>query len=299
MKTITILSGKGGVGKSSITASLSVLLSKSRRIITADCDVDTPNLALCLGLDCMKLSWENIKTSKKAELIKVKCTGCKKCFLNCNFNAISWNNKNNLPEFNKFICEGCAVCSLVCSSNAIRFKNVVNGKVGVSKTKYGFQIITGQLRIGESGSGEIVSIVRKNLLDFERKEWFDLALIDSAAGVGCPVIASVTGVDFVIAITEPMPAAFNDLKRALKVVDHFKIPYGIIINKYTINESFCKKIEKFAQKNNVPILGKIPYDKTFVEALVNFTPIVDYEKKYTKLFSDIVSKLIYLIYYKF
>ncbi|MBU4502059.1 MAG: ATP-binding protein, partial [Nanoarchaeota archaeon] len=225
MKTITILSGKGGVGKSSITASLAVLLSKRKKIITADCDVDTPNLALCFGLSYTKFSWKNIETSEKAELIRKKCVRCEKCFQNCNFNAISWDDKYNLPIFNRFLCEGCGVCSLVCNSNAIKLRKVVNGKVGVGKTKYDFKIVSGQLKIGESGSGEIVSIVRKKLLDLERKEEFDFALIDSAAGIGCPVIASITGADFVIAVTEPTPAALNDLKRALKVVDHFKTPY--------------------------------------------------------------------------
>ena len=299
MKTIVILSGKGGVGKSSVVASLAVLLAKKKKIIAADCDVDTPNLALCLGLSYMKFSWKNIETSEKAELIRKKCLRCKKCFQNCNFNAISWDEKHNVPLFNKLLCEGCGVCSLVCDSKAIRLKKVVNGKIGISKTDYGFKIVSGQLRIGESGSGEIVSIVRKKLLDLKRKEGFDFALIDSAAGIGCPVIASVTGSDYVVAVTEPTPAALNDLKRVLKVVDHFKIPYGIIINKCSMNESFCRKIEEFAQKKGVPVLGKIPYDKKFVEALVDLIPIVIYEKGYEELFSNILAKLNYLLDYKF
>lgn len=292
MKTITVLSGKGGVGKSSIAASLAVLLAKKKRVMVADCDVDAPNLALCLGTDCMKFDWKNIETSEKAELIREKCEHCKACFENCSFNAIIWDRKKGIPIFNKFLCEGCGVCSLVCQSKAIKLKRVINGKIGVGKTSYGFKIVSGQLKIGESGSGEVVTAVRKQLLDSARKEGTDYAIIDASAGIGCPVIASVVGSDYVIAVTEPTPAAMSDLKRALEVVNHFKIHHGLIINRWDINKEFSEKIENFAKENNIPILEKIPYDKKFVEALINLTPIVVYDQRFEGLFSTILTKVL-------
>ena len=292
MKTITVLSGKGGVGKSSIAASLAVLLARKKKMISADCDVDAPNLNLCLGLSCMKIDWKNIKTSEKAELIREKCTHCKACFENCKFNAIRWDEKRRIPVFNRFLCEGCGVCSLVCKPKAIKQKKVVNGKIGVGKTDYGFKLVSGQLKMGESGSGEIVTAVRKRLIETAKEEGMDFAIIDSAAGIGCPVIASVVGADYVVAVTEPTPAALSDLKRALEVVRHFKIPYGIVINRWDINKEFSKEIENFAKRNDITILEKMPYNKKFVDALVNLTPIVVYDKSFEKIFLNILNKII-------
>jgi len=292
MKTITILSGKGGVGKSSIAASLAVLLAEKEKIVAADCDVDAPNLALCLGLKDKDFSlWEKLETSEKAELIENKCTSCKKCLNVCNFNAISWNKKNNKPLIDKFSCEGCGVCQLICPEKAIKLKKVKNGKIGTGKTDYGFKIITGQLEIGESGSGKIVTAVKEKANKIAKKEKAGLILIDSAAGIGCPVIASITGSDYVIAITEPTPAALTDLKRALEVVSHFKIPYGIIINKFDLNKDFSEKIEEFAKKYKITVLGKIPYNKKFVEALVHLKPVVVWDKKFEDIFLGILKDI--------
>ncbi|MCK4781174.1 MAG: hypothetical protein KAT57_13325 [Candidatus Lokiarchaeota archaeon] len=124
-----------------------------------------------------------------------------------------------------------------------------------------------------------------------KKEKAEIMLADSAAGVGCPVIASIQGSDYIIAITEPTPSALNDLKRALRTVEHFRIPYGIVINKWDLNKNFSKKIEEFAEKYKIPILGKIPYDKQFVNALVNLKPIVVFDKRFEPIFTKILSKL--------
>ena len=284
MKAITILSGKGGVGKSSITASLAVLLSKKREIIVADCDVDTPNLGLVLGVKKFRKE-KNISTNYKA-FVNKKAKNCKNIIDSCTFSAISWDKEKKLPKINKFLCEGCGTCKLLCPKG-IKVKKVKNAKIGKARTKYNFSIVSGQLKMGESGSGKVVNEVKK-LGEKENKE---IMLIDSAAGIGCPVIASVQGSDYIIAVTEPNPSALSDLKRVLKVVEHFKIPYGIVINKWNINKSFTKKIEKFANKKNISILGKLPYDKKFVQALVNLTPIVVYDKEYEKLFLSIINKI--------
>ncbi len=291
MKTITILSGKGGTGKSSVTASLAVLLGKRKKIVGADCDVDAPNLGLVLGLREFD-SCEKIQTSEKAKLLEERCTGCRKCLEICNFGAISWNKEKNKPVFNKLVCEGCGACQIVCPNNAIKLEKVNNAEICVGKTKYGFYVVSGQLKMGESGSGKIVYKVKEKAREIAKNEKAEFMLIDSSAGIGCPVIASVQGSDFVIAVTEPSPSALNDLKRSLQVVEHFGIPCGIIINKFDLNEKFTGKIQEFAEKQKIQILGKIPYDRKFVEALVKLKPVVVYDKKFEKIFVEILENII-------
>lgn len=292
MKRITILSGKGGTGKSTISASLAVLLSQDKKIVAVDCDVDAPNLGLCLGVKNSSYQWKPVETGYKAELIEKKCLHCGQCRDICQFGAISWDEKKNQPIFNRLLCEGCGSCKLICPAKAIELIKVKNGRIGHAQTEYGFNIVTGQLEMGESGSGQIVLFIKTKAEQLAHKENADILLVDSAAGIGCPVIASVNGSDYVIAVTEPTPSALSDLKKGLQVVEHFKIPCGLVINKFDINEKFNEEIEKFANENNIPLLGKIPYDKEFVNALVNLTPVVVWNKKFEPIFQEIIKKII-------
>ncbi|MBN1940936.1 MAG: ATP-binding protein [Candidatus Diapherotrites archaeon] len=290
MKRITVLSGKGGVGKSSIAASLAIALSKEHKIICADCDVDASNLALVVGLREKDFEqWKKISTNEKAILDEKKCRGCRKCVDVCHFNAISWNKEKKQPVFDRFSCEGCGVCQIVCPNKAIELKQVKNAKIGFGKTKYGFYVVSGQLEMGESGSGKVVAEVKK--LAEEKSGKADLMIIDAAAGIGCPVIASVVGSDYVVGVTEPTPSGLSDLKRALQMVNHFGIPYGIVINKHDLNPKFTKEVEKFAEENGTEVLAKIPYNKGFADALVNLVPVIIYSPKTKKFFEDIASKI--------
>ncbi|MCK5044447.1 ATP-binding protein [Candidatus Parcubacteria bacterium] len=288
MKRITILSGKGGTGKSTISSSLAVLLSKNKKIIAVDCDVDAPNLGLCLGIENNDYQWKSVETGYKAILIEEKCIHCGQCHDICKFGAISWNEKKNQPIFNRLLCEGCGACKLICPVQAIELIKVKNGRIGHAKTAYGFNIVTGQLEMGESGSGQIVLFIKTKAEHLAHEESADILLVDSAAGIGCPVIASINGSDYVIAVTEPTPSALSDLKKGLQVVEYFKIPYGLVINKFDINEKFSKKIEQFANENDIPLLGKIPYDEEFVNALINLTPAVVWNKKFESVFQEII-----------
>ena len=279
---INILSGKGGVGKTSISSSLAYLLSKKHKVVAVDCDVDAPNLALCFGLEAEDFEKEKVATSEKAELIPGKCTKCRSCLESCEFSAITWDNG---PVFNRFMCEGCGTCQVVCPSDAIRLKKVENGWIGIAHGD--FPVVGGQLKVGQAGSGDIIEIIKQKAETLE----YDMMIIDSAAGIGCPVIASVKGCDYVIGVTEPTPSALSDLKRALKVVSHFGIKHGVVINKADINPEFTKKIRKYANEGGLEILGEIPYDEAFVDAIVRLTPPVVYKPELEKLFEVILDRI--------
>lgn len=279
---INVLSGKGGVGKTSISASLAHMLSKNRRVVAVDCDVDAPNLGLCFGLTGDDFDKETVSTTEQAELVEEKCRKCRKCVDACAFGAISWDGG---PVFNRFLCEGCGACQIVCPLGAIRLRKVENGWIGVARGD--FPIVGGQLKVGQSGSGEIVELLKQKAEEIEH----DLIIVDSAAGIGCPVIASVKGCDYVIGVTEPTPSALSDLKRALSVVRHFGMEHGIVINKSDINPGFTADVEAFASEAGIPILGEIPYDRAFVDALVNFRPPVVHKPGLKPVFQKILDNI--------
>ncbi|MBU0758086.1 MAG: ATP-binding protein [Nanoarchaeota archaeon] len=293
MKQITILSGKGGVGKSSISASLAVVISENKRLVAVDCDVDAANLALVLGIKVDDFEkYEKISTNEKAVIDPDKCIGCKKCFDSCNFSAISWDGNSMRPSINEFGCEGCGVCTLVCPKGAISQKKIFNANIGYAKTRFGFYVVSGQLNMGESGSGKIVHEVRALGKDLAKDTAAELIINDAAAGIGCPVIASVVGSSYAVLVTEPSPSGFSDMKRAFEMVDHFKIKSGLVINKHDLNPEFCKEIEAFAKEKNISLLAKIPYDKSFLEALVNLTPVAVHNSKIRPIFESIAAKLL-------
>lgn len=288
MKEIVILSGKGGVGKSSITASLALVLSKKNKIVAADCDVDAPNLALVLGIKKFDKKI-GIEAAEKAVLLEKKCTGCKKCLDSCVFSAIRWDKEKNKPVFDYMRCEGCGTCGIVCPENAIFLEKIENAEVRIAEKP--FPIFSGQLKVGESGSGKVVFNVKQMAKKKADEIGAEYLLIDSAAGIGCPVIASVSGSDFAIIVTEPSPSAFNDFKRAMTIVKHFQIPFGAIINKWDLSKDFTKEMKKYFQENEIQLLKEILYDRKFTDALINLTPIVVYDKKYEKLFEEIINKI--------
>ena len=289
MKTITILSGKGGVGKSTLTSSLAVLLGKENKIVAVDCDVDAPNLGLLLGLEENDFdSWEYIQASEKARLDKNKCKSRKFCLSACKFGAISWLDEENKPLINDFLCVGCGACVVACPECAIEFHPVKNAKIRIGETDYGFPVVSGQLKIGESGSGRVVDAVKNRAFQIAEEIQADYVIVDSAAGIGCPVIASVRGSDYIIMVTEPTPVAFSDFQRALEMVNFFNIPHGMVINRWDINPKFTEKLKNFSKTGKIPLMGKIPYDKRFVEALINLQPAVVYEKDFEVIFKEIL-----------
>jgi len=277
---LCVLSGKGGVGKSSIAASLAVLLARDKKVVAVDCDVDAPNLGLCLGLHRKDFKGKPVSTGERARLVPEKCTKCRKCVDTCVFSAISWDDG---PVFDPLLCEGCGACQLVCPADAIELERVENGWVGTAEKE--FPVVSGWLKMGQSGSGDIVTLVKERA----EKIPHDVMVIDSAAGIGCPVIASVVGSDYVVAVTEPTPSALSDLKRALQVVKHFGIPCGLVINRADLNPGFTETIRGWSSENGLKILAEIPYDEAFVEAIVRLTPPVVYKPGLEPLFQNLLA----------
>lgn len=269
MKKIAIISGKGGVGKSMLASSLAILFSRDKKkIIAVDCDVDAPNLAVWLN---EVNGWEKEKKISVSEkpLIdnsKISEEQIEKCVAKCKFNALI-AEKGKL-KLNYFLCEGCGACEFFCPKGAIKMKAVENGEIKIKNTKYNFPLVSGHLFPGETGSGKIVSEIKQQAEKFKK----ELMIIDSPPGTGCPVIASIQDADFAFLVTEPTLSGLSDLKRVLKVIEHFQIPWKLTINKWDINKKMSKSMEKWAGNN---FLGKISYDKNIFKAISKLTPIVE------------------------
>jgi MinD superfamily P-loop ATPase len=269
MKQITIISGKGGTGKTTIVSSFAVLAEDK---VLADCDVDAPDLHLLLHPEI--LTKQEFKGGKVAVMDKSLCTECGTCAETCRFNAIVSTEESNYIV-NPARCEGCGACVFTCPQEALTLQERVSGYAFISRTKYG-TMAHAQLNIAEETSGKLVTVVRENARQAAEQEGCDLILIDGAPGIGCPVIASLTGVDLALIVTEPTMSGLHDLERILDVTRHFGIGSVVCINKYDINEENSKRITEFCRQRGVEIVGEIPYDAVVTEAMVAGMPVVEF-----------------------
>lgn len=288
---IAIASGKGGVGKSTITASLLYFLKDEYKLIAVDADAEAPNLGLLLGVT----EWEEEKEhigAKVARISTESCIRCGICMEKCPYDCIYIDDDGNYVV-NELTCEGCNVCGLVCPvPGTIALEEVRSGVVRKATTKYGFPIISAQLDVGRPESGKLVT---------EEKEWakkvmeelnLEHMVVDSAAGIGCQVIASLGGADVAILIAEPTPASLSDVQRAYKVVQHFREPAYLIINKADINPGFTA-LKEWAEAEGIPILGEVPYDRAVPESMVMLKPVAEAfpESKATKALREIARRI--------
>ncbi|MFH1875192.1 MAG: ATP-binding protein [Pseudomonadota bacterium] len=270
-KTIVIISGKGGTGKTSITACLALLAKKA---VLADCDVDAADLHLLLS---PKIQEEKPFISGEQALIDPeKCINCDKCRRACTFSAI-----NETYAVNPIDCEGCAACTLVCPVNAITMIPSECGKSFISETRAG-PMAHAKLFPGKENSGKLVSLVRSKAQELAKQNNANFILVDGPPGVGCPVIASIGNTDIALIVTEPTVSGVHDLKRALQLTQHFKINSAVLINKSDINEQISTEIEDFCNSQNIIIAGKIPYTTEFVKAQLAGQTIIEYIKKENK-----------------
>jgi MinD superfamily P-loop ATPase len=265
LKQIAVVSGKGGTGKTTITASFAAL---ARDIVIVDCDVDAATLHLLLHPQIVET--QEFKGSKLAAMDRAKCVECGLCRDACRFDAI-----NNDFKIDPFLCEGCGVCVVACPEGAVSLQERISGYAFISKTKYG-TMSHARLNPGEANSGKLVTLVRYNARQIAQKENLKLILIDGPPGIGCPVIASISGVDAGVAVAEPTLSGIHDLKRALQLLNHFHVSPFVCINMYDINRKNTERIVKFCEKNGVEVAGKIPFDPLVTEAMVAGKTVVEY-----------------------
>ncbi len=278
MRELIVISGKGGTGKTSITGALASLANKATLV---DCDVDAADLHLIIDHSVSKET--DFIGGKQASINEQRCTNCGVCVEYCRFDAIKYSlhqqNENNKRYWiDKYTCDGCGVCVRHCPENAIDFNEVISGKWYLSHTQDS-SFLHAQLGIAQANSGKLVSLLRQQARIEAEKYNSNLILVDGPPGIGCPVIASITGASYVLIVTEPSLSALHDMERLVKLTNHFNVPVGICINKFDINTDISKKIKEFSQNKNIKKLGRIPYDLTVTEAQLAGTTIVNHESE--------------------
>jgi MinD superfamily P-loop ATPase len=264
IRQLAVVSGKGGTGKTTIAAAFAAL-AKNKAMV--DCDVDAADLHLLLQPKI--LMQEKYFGGRSPRVDSEKCAQCGLCTEICRFHAID----NGVV--NAIACEGCGFCSHICPEKAITMAEAFSGDWFVSETPYG-PFIHARLEMGGENSGKLVTVVRKKATEIAQEKDLDLILIDGPPGIGCPVTASLTGVNLVLAVTEPTLSGIHDLERILKLSDHFKIPSMVCINKFDINLGNTAQIASYCEKNGSSLVGQIPYEPKVVEALVNRKTVMEY-----------------------
>jgi len=274
MKELVVISGKGGTGKTSITASFAALNHnlKNKNVIV-DCDVDAADMHLLLKPEIVQK--EDFYGGKKANINKQLCTTCKKCLEICKFNAISEDF-----DINPTKCEGCKVCVEFCPAKAIEFNDCLSGEWYESDTRFG-KLIHAKLGIAEQNSGKLVTKIRNHARLIAHRNSANLIICDGPPGTGCPVIASISGANMVLIVTEPTMSGLHDAKRIFELTRHFKIPAKLCINKFDINLQITEETLEFCKNNKIEVVGKIPYSKDFINAQIKGQTIVEYTNNET------------------
>ena len=272
MREVVVLSGKGGTGKTSIVGAFASLAKDK---VLSDCDVDAADLHLLLNPVIKQRGL--FSGGKSAEIKPDYCTGCGDCFRECRFEAIrevTYQQRDSY-EIDSLACEGCGVCCIVCEHDAVRCEQAINGEWYISDTRLG-PMSHAKLGVAEENSGRLVTLVRDKNSRVAASYAISECIIDGSPGTGCPVIASITGAAYALAVTEPTVSGLHDLQRVLEVIQHFRIPSGVIVNKADLNANMTEKIREMAKKNNATFLGTLPYDFRITEAQVNGLSVVEY-----------------------
>lgn len=269
MKEIVVISGKGGTGKTSITASFAVL--GGRNVVVADCDVDAADMHILMKPD--RYFAENFFSGVAAEINQDKCIKCGKCAQVCRFKAIPIIKNQYLVS--TLDCEGCGYCYHVCPRDAISLVEQNVGKWFISNTKANNQMVHAELKIGADNSGKLVAKVKKEAKQIALAGKKHFLIVDGSPGIGCPVVSSLSGADFVVLVTEPTVSGLHDLKRVYELVKKFKIPASCIINKADINPDVTNQIKEFLKAENICHLTNLPYDEIFTQAMTNGNTVIE------------------------
>ena len=271
MKEIVVISGKGGTGKTSITASFDMLGGKD--IVVADCDVDAADMHLLMKPNVK--TEEDFYSGNAAVIDRAKCLNCGKCASVCRFDAI--NLIEYLYSVSALNCEGCGYCARVCPVKVISMVEQNVGKLYISATKADNMMVHARLLSGADNSGKLVARVKKEAKQIAQETGKGFVIVDGSPGIGCPVISSLSGADFVVLVTEPTVSGLHDLKRVYELVNRFQISAGCIINKADINQDVVNHIEIYLRENNIVHLTDLPYDESFTSAMTIGQTIVEYD----------------------
>lgn len=285
MKQLLVLSGKGGTGKTTVATAL-IKLSKAK--IYADCDVDAPNLHLLMegGEEPKKSNYYGLPKGKINDEL---CVRCHKCVDKCRFEAIKFDKKYVIDPY---ACEGCGVCQIVCKNGAITLEDDVAGNLMLYTENRVFS--TAKLKMGSGTTGKLVTEVKNQMKKSSNDE--ALAIIDGSPGIGCPVIASLNGANMVLVVAEPSISGISDMERIIETARSFQVKIAVCVNKFNTNIDKTKEIERFCVNNNLPFIGKIPFDYKAVEAINNGFSVVDVECASGDSIKEIFEKTIKILY---
>lgn len=268
MNEIIILSGKGGTGKTSLSAAFATL---GKPVTVADCDVDAANLYLILQPE--NYFEKRFITGYKAVIDYDTCSACGLCIDYCRFEAIAYQNKKVI--LSEISCDGCKLCSRICPCQSIRMVASDKSRWYAGIYRNGF-MVHARLDPGEENSGKLVNVVREHARKMAHEKGIETIIIDGPPGIGCPVISSVTGASKAIIVTEPSNSGVHDLKRILELTSNFKVRSYVVINKSDLNEDITEQITGWCAEMKIPVIGKIPFDKQFVGAMLQCKSIVEW-----------------------
>jgi len=285
MKEIVVISGKGGTGKTSITASIAQVAQTEA--VAADCDVDAADMHLLLKPDFAKS--EDFYSGVIAQIDQEKCVKCGKCKEVCRFDAISIINKQYVVA--PLDCEGCGYCAQICPRDAISTPQQNVGNWYISSTRLNMPLVHARLGIGAENSGKLVAKVKNEAKALAEQDNIPYLLVDGSPGIGCPVISSLSGADFVVFVTEPTVSGLHDLERVYQLIAQFKLSAGCIINKADLNLEKTTEIKKFMLEHKIFELEQINYDEKFSEAVTNGYTAAEINDNYSKLFTRIWQKI--------
>ncbi|ARN57071.1 ATP-binding protein [Sedimentisphaera salicampi] len=268
MKELVVISGKGGTGKTSLTSSFAALAEKS---VLADCDVDAADLHLILEPNIKQTT--DFISGNEAIIDADKCLGCGACWQKCRFDAI---DRVDVGQYrvDSSMCEGCGVCVEICPADAVDFPDSNCGQWFISDTRFG-PMVHAKLGIAAENSGKLVSVVREEARKLAQNRSSELIVVDGPPGTGCPVIASITGTDAVLVVTEPTMSGIHDLERVRSLTKHFDVPTFICVNKWDLNPENTKQIEKIAEESGCHFVGKVPYTKEITAAQVQGKSVIE------------------------
>ncbi len=278
MKEIAIISGKGGTGKTSLTAAFATLAARRGNAVLADCDVDAADLRLVLSPEILER--REFVSGRVARVDPERCissgedSSCSKCVELCRFDAIRRSGDSGI-EIDGGSCEGCGVCVRFCPAKAIEFVPRRCGEWYVSETRFG-PLAHAALDARAENSGKLVTAVRKEAKRLAGETKADWIIVDGSPGTGCPVIASITGADEALIVTEPTMSGHHDLERVAGLARHFSIPFSVVVNKADINRAMADETEAWCARNGVPFLGKVPYDRAVTRAQIEGKSVIEY-----------------------